>query len=149
MSMSQSAVANKLRLLRLTYEEQNLILELGLTERHARAMLRIEESPKRIETIRFVAEQRLNVQDTELYVEEMLENEATMRKKCVRSEGDEGDFDVFRGEREMIDMVQTLRRRVDLWNKNGRNACIRVTNGAESVEVTIRFDKANSGMLNI
>ena len=149
MSMSQSAVANKLRLLRLTYEEQNLILELGLTERHARAMLRIEESPKRIETIRFVAEQRLNVQDTELYVEEMLENEATMRKKCVRSEGDEEGFDVFRGEREMIDMVQTLRRRVDLWNKNGRNACIRVTNGAESVEVTIRFDKANSGMLNI
>ena len=43
MSMSQSAIANKIRLLRLSYEEQKLILECGLSERHARALLRLEK----------------------------------------------------------------------------------------------------------
>ncbi|MBQ2998881.1 MAG: ParB/RepB/Spo0J family partition protein, partial [Clostridia bacterium] len=80
MSMSQSAVANKLRLLRLSYEEQRLILETGLTERHARATLRIENTKKRLETIRYIAEQKLNVQDSEAYVENLLKTSASGEK---------------------------------------------------------------------
>ena len=65
MSLSQSAVANKLRLLRLSYEEQRLVLETGLSERHARALLKIEAKELRIETIKYVASHKLNVANTE------------------------------------------------------------------------------------
>ena len=51
MSMSQSAVANKLRLLRLTYEEQKMILETGLTERHARALLRLDSEADQLDAL--------------------------------------------------------------------------------------------------
>ena len=44
---SPSAVANKLRLLRLSPACQALLLETGLTERHARALLRLEDQEER------------------------------------------------------------------------------------------------------
>ena len=61
MSSSQSSVANKLRLLRMTYEEQLYIIENRLTERHARAMLRISDPKKRFDLIKRVCEEKLNV----------------------------------------------------------------------------------------
>ena len=51
---SQSAIANKLRLLRFTQEERNCILEGNLSERHARSLLRLEPGEKRIAAIRQV-----------------------------------------------------------------------------------------------
>ena len=143
MSMSQSAVANKLRLLRLSYEEQRMILENGLTERHARATLRVNDPRMRVEILRHVAEQKLNVQETEAYIEELLEADAAKRQKIAPEETENPEEpDVFRGERDMMDMVQTLRRRVDHWNKSGKNAYMSVTNGLRTVEVTIRFNKS-------
>ncbi len=72
---SQSAIANKLRLLRFTEEERAAILEGGLSERHARALLRIEPGEKRGEAIRQVREQGLTVAQTEELAELMLEEE--------------------------------------------------------------------------
>lgn len=46
LGMSQPSLANKIRLLRLSGEEQRMVLENHLTERHARALLRMEESGK-------------------------------------------------------------------------------------------------------
>ena len=44
---AQSTLANKLRLLKLGSEEQQMILQNGLTERHARALLKINDEKKR------------------------------------------------------------------------------------------------------
>ena len=51
LSVSQSYVANKLRLLRLSEGEQEKIEENGLTERHARALLRLEDKEEREEVL--------------------------------------------------------------------------------------------------
>ena len=51
LGLAQSTIANKLRLLRLSAEEQRLICEHGLTERHARALLRIGDIELRRETL--------------------------------------------------------------------------------------------------
>ena len=143
MSLSQSAVANKLRLLRLSYEEQRLILESGLTERHARAVLRVERPPERLETLRHIVDQKLNVQASEQYIEGLLEKEELRRRVLERqSTGRQAcGAEVFRCEKEMMDMVQTLRRRVDSWNKNGRHVSMDVANGLKNVEITIRLAK--------
>ena len=69
---SQSAVANKLRLLKLPPEALYLLRESGLTERHARALLRLEEPELQRSAARHVVEQGLTVARTEEYVETLL-----------------------------------------------------------------------------
>ena len=73
MSLSQSAVANKIRLLKLSADERELIMESGLTERHARAFLRVSDTSLRESIIRTVVERRLNVSDTDKYITAVLE----------------------------------------------------------------------------
>ena len=141
MSLSQSAVANKLRLLRLSYEEQRLILETGLTERHARATLRIENTKKRLETIRYISEQKLNVQDSEAYVENLLKASALKMDEPTSSPGAARSAVIWE-EKEMMDLVQSLRRRIDRWNKDGKTASISVDNGKNGVEIMIRLSKS-------
>ena len=58
---SPSAVANKLRLLRLSPACQALLLETGLTERHARALLRLEDQEERLAMARRAAERGVRV----------------------------------------------------------------------------------------
>ena len=70
---SASAVANKLRLLRLSPACQALLLEKGLTERHARALLRLEDEEERLSAARKAAERSWNVAQTEQYVERRLQ----------------------------------------------------------------------------
>ena len=72
LSMSQSAVANKLRLLRFSEEEQRLILENKLTERHARALLKLPEGEARLGALEGVIKARMNVSATEKYVDELI-----------------------------------------------------------------------------
>ena len=77
MSLSQSAVANKIRLLKLDEEERALIMESGLAERHARAFLRVTDSALRESCIRTVIERHLNVNDTDKYITAILERPQT------------------------------------------------------------------------
>ena len=78
---SQSAVANKLRLLKLDPEALALLRERGFTERHARALLRLEGPEAQREAARYVAEHGLTVAKTEAYVERLLAGADKPRKK--------------------------------------------------------------------
>ena len=71
---SPSALANKLRLLRLSPECCRLLVENGLTERHARALLRLEDESQRLEAVRYITDHQLNVAQTEQYVDRLLED---------------------------------------------------------------------------
>ncbi len=81
MSLSQSAVANKMRLLKLTPEERKKIGDAGLTERHARAFLRISNPTTRMSAISRVIKGKLNVSDTEKLVADLLGAERENGKK--------------------------------------------------------------------
>ena len=69
---SQSAVANKLRLLKLPEEVLSLLRDSGATERHARALLRLPSPELQTEAAGQVVEQHLNVARTEALVEQLL-----------------------------------------------------------------------------
>ncbi len=73
LSLSQSYIANKLRILRLTSAERDIILSEELTERHARAVLRIDDIEKRTEALKTIAKRRMNVAHTEEYIDKLLE----------------------------------------------------------------------------
>lgn len=68
---SQSAVANKLRLLKLSPELLEQIRSEGLTERHSRALLRVPED-QRSEVLTHIVEEKLNVAQTDAYIDELL-----------------------------------------------------------------------------
>ena len=72
LSVSQSYIANKLRLLKLGENERSVITAAGMTERHARSFLRISDPTVRKVVIRTVAEKCLNVAATEKYIESVL-----------------------------------------------------------------------------
>jgi len=72
LSVSQSCIANKLRILRLTADEREIILSSHLSERHARAFLRIRDLEQRRSTVRAVARSGLNVAQTEQYIDTLL-----------------------------------------------------------------------------
>ena len=72
LGVSQSYVANKLRLLRLTEEERRIILENGLTERHSRALLRIPTAGEREPVLSAMVKRHMNVAAAEEYVESLL-----------------------------------------------------------------------------
>jgi len=69
---SPSALANKLRLLRLSEPCRRELLEGELSERHARALLRLEDEEDRLDVLRHVRKQQLNVAQTEQYIERKL-----------------------------------------------------------------------------
>ena len=69
---SPSALANKLRLLRLSPDCCRLLTEHDLTERHARALLRLEDEEERLNTLHHIIRQHLNVAQTEQYIDKRL-----------------------------------------------------------------------------
>ena len=69
MGVSQSYIANKLRLLSFSPETEAMILSLGLCERHARAILRLTDEAARMEAVEKVAERGLTVRECEAMVE--------------------------------------------------------------------------------
>ena len=72
LSNSQSFIANKLRLLRLGDEEREKILKNNLTERHARALLRIYDTDTRRKVLDRIIEEGLNVTRSEELIEKII-----------------------------------------------------------------------------
>ena len=69
---SQSAVANKLRLLRHSPPVLEALRAAGLTERHARALLKLPQEEQKLAAIADIVERGLTVARTERYIEELL-----------------------------------------------------------------------------
>ncbi len=104
MGTSQSYIANKLRLLRLTAEARELILGYELTERHARALLRISEEDMLIETIHKIGKIHLPVAASEALIDSLIiEREA----KKLYTVGPHGGIERF--ERILRDSLISLK----------------------------------------
>ena len=134
MSLSQSAVANKIRLLKLTDLEQRLVLENELSERHARALLKIESVELRTEAIRYISSMSMNVINSEKYIETLLKRAENKQKsaKLVEVDAQEKSTRLF---------VDGVKRRVNNLNKQGGNATVDVVDLTDIVEVRIKIAK--------
>ena len=82
MNKKQSTISNKIRLLSLPDEIQSSILENNLTERHARALLKLGDEEDRKQVIKRIIQNNLNVKQTEKLIEEISQKkEVALRKK--------------------------------------------------------------------
>ena len=71
---SQSSVANKLRLLRHSGPVLEALREGGLTERHARALLKLPTEPQKLQVIALIVRHNMSVARTESYIAQLLES---------------------------------------------------------------------------
>ena len=128
---SQSAVANKLRLLRHTEKCVALLREYQLTERHARTLLRLTEEEERLAALRHIGEHHLNVAQTEEYVETLLQAKQTTppprRPGYVIK-----DVRLF---------LNSIRRSVQIMQQAGVNAKVDREETEESITVTVHIPK--------
>lgn len=129
---SQSAIANKLRLLRLTEEERQIILKNNLSERHARALVRIESVKQRQAVLAKIIRENLNVSKTEFIVDSIIgENSkagtAKAEKRLVVK-----DVRIF---------VNTINKAIDTMRMSGINACAQKNEYDEYIEYTVKIPK--------
>jgi len=71
---NQSTIANKLRLLRLSPEIKKKLVESGLTERHARALLKLPDEELQLSVLNKIIEKDLTVKKTEKLISDILED---------------------------------------------------------------------------
>ena len=132
LSSSQSYVANKLRLLRFDEFEQKMIIEKHLTERHARALLRISDLKMRKATLETIIERGYNVADTEGFVSKLVDETSEDKEpKKIRSALVK-DIRIF---------YNTLDRAVDIMNRAGINAKTHKKDLGDMFEITVRIPK--------
>ncbi len=129
---TQSTIANKLRLLKLSPEEQEWIENAGLSERHARALLKLDSENKRREALSKVISENLNVKQTEELVS-IFTNNASKVMKRSNSKAVIKDFRIF---------VNTINKAVSTMRMAGINAQTHQTDNDNFIEYTIRVPKA-------
>lgn len=128
---TQSTIANKLRLLRLTYEEQEWIENAGLSERHARALLRIEDEEERRVALSKIIQENLNVKQSENLINLMI-NSSPKNKNFGKSKAVIKDVRIF---------VNTINKAVDTMRHAGIDAQTDKTDTDNFIEYTIRIPK--------
>jgi len=79
---SQSGIANKLRLLRHSPQVLEAIRQAELTERHARALLKLSTDYQKIQAIATISRQGMSVARTEQYIETLLNQEDSDRPRA-------------------------------------------------------------------
>jgi len=79
---SQSAIANKIRLLSLSTEAQRAVIQHNLTERHARELLRLPLD-KQLSAALYVANRNLTVEKTEAYINALLSEKREKKRVFI------------------------------------------------------------------
>ncbi len=82
---AQSTIANKLRLLRFTDAERNMLAGNNISERQARALIRIDDNAKRSKALYEVVRRHLNIEQTEELVNSLLQGNVDKPKHRQQS----------------------------------------------------------------
>ena len=129
----QSTIANKLRLLKLSGNVKKTILENELTERHARALLKLPGEALQEKALTGIIKKALNVKRTEDLVEKMLEEVAVTLEPPKKSR--------IKGKMNYNIFVNTLKNAYKEILKTGCNVEYAQVDKGPFIEVTIKIPK--------
>ncbi len=128
---SQSTIANKIRLLKLDENIRTRLLASGLTERHARALLRLDTDEAKMKMLHEITERGLTVSQAEKRIDRLQEakgqNTRTKRSKPIV--------------RDMRIVLNTIREAVAVIQSSGLYPEVDETVEQDYIEVTIRLTK--------
>ncbi|MEE1138923.1 MAG: ParB/RepB/Spo0J family partition protein [Acutalibacteraceae bacterium] len=125
-------VSNKLRLLRLPEEIRLKIVQENLTERHARALLRLNNLSQIQRALSIISEKRLNVEESEKLIDQILNNDSRRRQPPVKLFKDVRIF------------VNTLNHAVDTMRRAGIEADSAKSETDEYIEYIVRIPKTGN-----
>lgn len=128
---SPSAVANRLRLLKLSPAVRKAVLESSLTERHARALLRLSDESAQLHAIQEITEKQLNVARTEALIESLLHTKQIVPGPTIRL--------LLRSRRLFVNTVMDT---VNKLNGAGLNCVSRVEETPERIEIILSLEQA-------
>ena len=137
-SKSQSTIANKIRLLRLPPMVKKILSDNSLTERHARALLKLHDEQLQLKVLKLVCEKGLNVKKTEELVERAIEKYTRQEKE--KEKAPERKF--TRAIKDIRIFVNTIRQAIDLMKKSGVNVKAAQLDRGEYVEFIVRIPKS-------
>ena len=132
---SQPAVANKLRLLKLSSDIRDQIRRNHLTERHARALLRLPDT-LRADALSHIISHQLNVAATDRYIDTLLLSPAPAPAKKSKKPT------IFL--RDVRLFLNTMTRGVTALNHSGLAACCQKEDTEDAIVLTIRIPKQAS-----
>lgn len=126
---AQSTIANKLRLLRITPEERDIIVKFNLTERHARSLLKLGSKEDRLFILEKVIKNNLNVERTERLIEEYIGSQREKASYKKRSK-------VFQNVRMF---VNTINKAVETMQAAGISADSKKIQNEDYIEYRVRI----------
>lgn len=125
---SQSAISNKTRLLKLPADVRYFIEKEKLTERHARALLKLENEDDLWKVLNVVKDRQLNVAQTESYIATYCRKPVTNKKKVPVFK----DFRIF---------VNTVNKAIATMKASGIDAQSDKTETDEYIEIRVKIPK--------
>ena len=129
---SQSSIANKLRLLKLSDEVKAAMTEKRLSERHARALLKLTDDKQRLDAVERIAEKGLSVKETEQMVEKTL-NKAYDEKQ----DGAKPRPKLMRIVRDYRLFMNTINQAVNQLRESGMTVEVQQSDRADGVDIKI------------
>ncbi len=134
---SQSALSNKIRLLKLPADVRYFIEKEGLTERHARALLSLDSEKDIWKVLNMIKERQMNVVQTERYIQSITNKQVRPKKKHEP---------VFRDVRIF---VNTVSKAIKTMQESGIDATTDKTETDEYIEFRVKIPKTASNEPNL
>ena len=126
---SQSTIANKIRLLGLPTKIKQSILNKDITERHGRALLKLNDSNQQERTLERILNEKLNVEKTEKMIENVItEKDKPLRKRIISKHD-------YRLE------INTIKQAAELIRKTGALVEVDIDEFEEEVKINISIKK--------
>lgn len=129
---TQSSIANKLRLLKLPTSVREIVRDNKLTERHARALLRLDSEEKQIYAVKRVVDFNMNVKQTEELVDKIIRNGIEQTESKGKLQKSIADVRVF---------FSTISKAISLMNEKGIEATAEKDETDSYYEYVIRIAK--------
>lgn len=121
LGLSESCIANKLRLLRLSDKIQAAVIQGGLTERHARLLLRLDDADSQLSLVNEIADRHLTVAEAEACLElryiKNINASAINKNPCPPEARDSFVDNVFKGVRSLVSLGISAKATISRYEK--------------------------------
>ncbi len=131
----QSTIANKLRVLKLTDEEKELMMKAHLTERHARALLKINDVTDRRILLSEMIENNMNVTQSEKHIDLFIKRQKVRKQQKQKQTLVIKDIRIFEN---------TIKRAIETMRMSGVNALSSQSENDRYIEYTVRIPKSKN-----
>lgn len=129
---SQSSIANKLRLLNLDETIKEAILTKQITERHGRALLKLDTDEKRMKAFNNIINNGLNVAQSEAFINKMLEKDKQANKPDIKRVVAKNDYRLE---------INTIKQSLKAIEASGVKVNLNVDDTDEGVTIEISLNK--------